>query len=93
MTELINGKNRSWTTSEEADISCYTAPGVEVDVQDDFAVFYKTDDRVPHVKIWAIGDNLYVGHYNGRKGSSTHIYWTTHLKDVMDFAVEAVSMS
>ena len=74
---LQNGTNRAWTTSEEADISCYEAPDIQVVCFDDYAVLNET------VYVYAL-NNVYVVVMNPR------MVWSTHLKDALDTAAELV---
>lgn len=50
--------NRTWTTTEEADISCYRAGGVTVECYEDYASLHA--NGVCTVEIFAIADNVYI---------------------------------
>lgn len=86
---VINGANRNWTTSEEADLSAgygSSTPAIRTIVDEDFAVVVGGMSEW-RVLLFAIGDNLYVAHVIG-----THkIYWTNSLKDAFDFAAETIT--
>lgn len=90
---VLNGTNREWTTSEEADLSAgygKETPGVEVIVCDNYALVHASDDETINCFLWAIGDNLYVSQPNSNQAM---IYWSNSLKDAFDFAAEAINLA
>lgn len=91
---VLNGTNREWTTTEEADLSSdygVMTPGVACTVFENFAVLSDEQNREGFLDVilWAIGDNLYVAHH----AFSNKIYWSNSLKDAFDFGAEAIAQS
>ena len=80
--------NRNWTTSEEADLSCYKAPDVKINVYEDFAHFSETGTPTDlyGVMIFAIGDNQYLAH----QAHAAQVWITDSLQDCCDAAAEMV---
>jgi hypothetical protein len=88
MSEVKSFSNRDFTTTEEADISCYELPeGVKREFFDNMT--WLTKEGVPGVQIFAIGDNLYLCHQE----TSCELYITDHLKDAIDAACEILATS
>lgn len=86
--EVQNWFNREFTTTEEADLSCYGwgEHGCWLELSEDYGTV-EHFDGVDKVSFWALGDNHYAAMHNKK---FTKVYNTNSLKDLMDWVVEAI---
>lgn len=81
--QTFNTTNRDWSTSEEADISCYSAPNVGVECWEDTALVTRNEETTEFdVYVTAIADNVYIA----SQAANGRIYATDSLRDCLDTA-------
>jgi hypothetical protein len=65
--------NRTWTTTEEADILRYKANGVTVECHEDYASLHANGACT--VEIFAVADNVYVAAAPGELHATESLYY------------------
>jgi hypothetical protein len=87
---FTNTTNRDWSTSEEADISCYKAPFVKIECWENTALVQRNPEKPEiadeyiefDVYVYAVADNLYLA----TKTMGGRVYLTDTLQDCLDTA-------
>lgn len=75
---------RTWATSEEADLSTYKHEEFHVEVWEDSAMLYRKGKETVMAQIFPVGENLYLCHLQ----ASSLVQFATSLEDIIKVAQE-----